>query len=501
MAAESFAQSLLIEPDSATAHLGAAWSLASAGEHRGAGRHMDRACKLDPDRAELRAIRLLVGEMGRGREPAEVALACAPGLDPFCHVDGDGRMPAQLVEAALDRCFAAEISAQAMMMINVEFNCESGELGCGTHEEMSRSDARIEYDRCVEVLPGEARAHAGMGRIRMRDGRHEEAAVCLKKALEIDGGMAEARVGLGWALANAGRPGEALRALDEAAVRAAQAPLVAAEAHLCKGWVLRAIGRPDEALRALDEAARLDPARTSVHGGRCLALVEMGRSADAESLLPAAALREPDVPGACRHAGLVPAPVATAGLPARPAGRDGMRRSLDPDLPACRSSSPPPFRPDRAVTYSSSGLLVGSGRLRIRLPTSVHPGGYSNADECGILAGAPPGVAALVLDSLGLHTDAFKKYHEAVEADPKSAMPRLLWARVLDEVGLYGMAVGRYNEAIGLGSGREAASAYRGRGWALARWGRHAKDEQAEDEDYEDEDYEDEDYEDDEDED
>ena len=72
-------------------------------------------------------------------------------------------------------------------------------------------------------------------------------------------------------------------------------------------------------------------------------------------------------------------------------------------------------------------------------------------------------------------------------------MPHLLWARALDEVGLYELAVKICDTAIKLGSGRELTSAYRGRGWALARWGRYAKDAQAEDEDYEDEDYEDED--------
>ena len=94
--------------------------------------------------------------------------------------------------------------------------------------------------------------------------------------------------------------------------------------------------------------------------------------------------------------------------------------------------------------------------------------------------------AALAFGSLGMHNDAFNKYWKAAEADPKSAVPRLLWARTLDEVGLYGLAVRVYDAAIELGLGREPASPCRGRGWALARRGRYAKDAQAEDEDYED---------------
>ena len=359
-----------------------------------------------------------------------------------------------------------------MEMINVQWNYEAGELGCGTQEVISRGHARMAYDICAKVLPGEAKIHAGMGRIRTQEGRHEKAAACFKKALEIDGSMAEVRVGLGWALANAGCLDDALRALDGAALQAAQAPLVAAEAHLCKGWALRSVGRPGDALRALDEAARLDPARTSAYGGRCLALVEMGRSADAESLLLAASLREPDVPGACRHVGLAWAPAAR--LLAHPAGHR-----------AYWSVPPPALNPCRAVTYSSSGLLVGSGCLCMRLSAPGRPE-CDNEDECGVMAGAPPGVAALAFGSLGLHDNALNMYWKAVEADPKSAVPRLLWARALDEVGLYELAVKIYDTAIKLGSGRELASAYRGRGWALARWGRYAKDVQAEDEDCED---------------
>jgi len=124
--------------------------------------------------------------------------------------------------------------------------------------ERQRSDAaRLYFDRALRLAPDSARAHAGLGRAYVDQGREAEGLALLATALEIDPQLASARDELVWVLATS--RDETIRDLP-AAIRRAEAAL---DPRAPRARLLDALaaaharsGRPEQALDAARRALR-----------------------------------------------------------------------------------------------------------------------------------------------------------------------------------------------------------------------------------------------------
>jgi tetratricopeptide (TPR) repeat protein len=102
----------------------------------------------------------------------------------------------------------------------------------------------------------------------------------LRRALELDPTLTEARIRLAHVVGDGGQPGEAVGLVQEA-LRAGVPPFFETYATLVLGRNLVRIGRLDEALAAFDRAATLAPAAQAPRIGRSQVALAAGRTADA----------------------------------------------------------------------------------------------------------------------------------------------------------------------------------------------------------------------------
>ena len=89
-------------------------------------------------------------------------------------------------------------------------------LGLGLESLGRAADAEAVYERAATVHPTEALAHLNLGNARLRRGDWGGAAASYQAAIRHDFGLARAHLYLAVALANLGRPQEALRSLHDA---------------------------------------------------------------------------------------------------------------------------------------------------------------------------------------------------------------------------------------------------------------------------------------------
>lgn len=129
-----------------------------------------------------------------------------------------------------------------------------------------------------------AHAWLDLGRVRLALGDPESALQAFGEAVRAEPQLWPARVQLTTVLLDVGRGQEALRSANDLV---AGAPDLAA-AHVCQGRALRHCGRPDDALACFDRALALGAGADALYG-RSVALVELGRFAQALESLDAAA--------------------------------------------------------------------------------------------------------------------------------------------------------------------------------------------------------------------
>jgi Tfp pilus assembly protein PilF len=184
-------------------------------------------------------------------------------------------------------------------------------LAYGLGDRGERERAIAHFERAIELEPGYAKAHVGLGNIFLAQGRLDEAVAQYEAAVATDSRSAHALTNLGYLLAARGRYDDAIafyrRALD------ARPEFVPALNDL--GLALARMGRGDEARVWFERAVAIDPrhadslnnlgalcvaqrrfaeglpyfervlalrpADPSAHANRILALVELGRDADA----------------------------------------------------------------------------------------------------------------------------------------------------------------------------------------------------------------------------
>jgi tetratricopeptide (TPR) repeat protein len=141
-----------------------------------------------------------------------------------------------------------------------------------------RHDAAIaEWNKALELNPGDAKANNNLGIALAAKGRFDEAIAHYRKAVEVSPGYAKAHNNLGVALAGKG-------SLDEAAAefrKAAEADPEYADAHNNLGRALAEKGMREEALAHFRKAVEINPNYAEAHINLGRALAEMGNSEEA----------------------------------------------------------------------------------------------------------------------------------------------------------------------------------------------------------------------------
>ncbi len=137
------------------------------------------------------------------------------------------------------------------------------------HQRRADSPARTAGEAAV----AEAVVHRRRGVAWLKQGRLEEAATALRRAVQLDAGSADAHNDFGMALGRQGKWAEALPYFREAVRLRPDS----AEAHNNLGDALQNLEEADEAIGCYREALRLDPGSVETHYNLGVALAERGR--------------------------------------------------------------------------------------------------------------------------------------------------------------------------------------------------------------------------------
>jgi predicted O-linked N-acetylglucosamine transferase (SPINDLY family) len=143
--------------------------------------------------------------------------------------------------------------------------------------------------RALALAPGFADAHNNLGVVEQALGRLEQAERSLRHALEVDPGHAAAASNLGNVLQSSGRLEEAERSFRHALQ--CKPDYAAALSNL--GSLLRVLGRHAEAMEAILQALRIDPAFAKAFINLGAVQRDLGRLADARQSLRRAIEIEP----------------------------------------------------------------------------------------------------------------------------------------------------------------------------------------------------------------
>ena len=212
LAVECYEGALRLSAGEMSARTGLGLCLAAEGRYGEAIDEFRKAVRLDgADTAPRTGLAHALAAVGRNDEAIDAyrkaaRIAAEAGLEAAALYSGyAGEKSAEVDGPA----FALGISA-------THRGLGSALLKAGRSEEAVRA-----YGRAVEIDGGSAEAHRGLGSALSEMGRNEEAVRAYGRAVEIDGGSAEAHRGLGKALALTGRLAEALESYKRAnAVRA-----------------------------------------------------------------------------------------------------------------------------------------------------------------------------------------------------------------------------------------------------------------------------------------
>ncbi|MEP0546777.1 MAG: tetratricopeptide repeat protein [Rhodothermales bacterium] len=271
----------------------------------------------------------------------ELPPARAPGLierdmsreEPFVLVNLlDGAQPMPPGEADLEAALAyfhfyETVHPQAAYLPDVAARIRRG-LAAGA----DRVDARVALGRAlaemdslaaaervlgeaVAAYPGDAWAQYWLGTVRDRRGKAEAAEAPLRRAVEIQPLLVEARIALADVLSEMGRTDEAVQHLEAAVaadslhhpaawnnlgflylqagrMAAAERPLATAvrldpdfaEARVNLGAIYLSDGRLDPAIEQFEQAIRARPDYAPAYGNLGVAYVQLGRTADARRM-------------------------------------------------------------------------------------------------------------------------------------------------------------------------------------------------------------------------
>jgi len=161
-----------------------------------------------------------------------------------------------------------------------------------------RDWARPELAKLVEAAPANALYHYWVGRLDYDDQQFAKAVESLRRAVELDPGLAKAHDSLGLCYEALGRFDEAERSWQEAIRLESAKPTRSPWPSLNLGVMLTRLDRLDAAEARFRESIACDPRFAPAHYQLGLALEKKGRTADAVAQLEEAARLDPAAPEA-----------------------------------------------------------------------------------------------------------------------------------------------------------------------------------------------------------
>ncbi len=150
-------------------------------------------------------------------------------------------------------------------------------------------DAETAYRQIIKVEPGHYPARCMLGRLRLEQGRNEDAEKLFAAAIKLDGRSTPGLAGYGLALLRTRKFREASPILRRAV---AAAPTDWSARHNLADS-LRGQGQLEDALAAYDDALRTDPGRAESYAGRAAALLGLDRPDEALRSCDHALSRDP----------------------------------------------------------------------------------------------------------------------------------------------------------------------------------------------------------------
>lgn len=245
-ARQAYERALEIDPESAAARYGLGRAAAEAGHPERAVEHFERVLETQPEAGlvhyRLAQVYRSLGETELAQRHLERRSETGVGFPDPLHRE----VRRLKVTTAFDvvRSLARDPEAMSEEELVGFAVAQFGDVG-GAVEELSRLLETPGQDGDPETR---ARVEYVVGTLLARLGRWQEAEGHLRRALDLDGDLAAARVRLARALARTERPAEALELLDRQ-LRATPKDL---QARLERATVLASLGRAEDAERGLE---------------------------------------------------------------------------------------------------------------------------------------------------------------------------------------------------------------------------------------------------------
>jgi tetratricopeptide (TPR) repeat protein len=274
------------------------------------------------------------------------------------------------------------------------------------------------WEDTVRHQPDDAVAHTNLGAALADAGRPDDAIPHFEQALRLEPDDTAAHNNLGALLSRIGRPADAIAHLQQALTLRPGEPK--AKAHMNLGNALLGIGRTDEALTNLEQAVRLEPDGVDEQYNLGAALFTIGRPQDAIVHFEQALRLAPDDADVCNS-------LASALL-----------RIGNADQAAAYYRRALALRPDFADAHSNLGAaLVSLGRPdqaveQFRIAVRLQPDNASAHYNLG----------QLLLDT-GHPAEAAQMFDAAIRLEPDNVAARFKAAMAY-------AAVGRSSEAVAM---------------------------------------------------
>ena len=291
------------------------------------------------------------------------------------------------------------------------------------HRDGRLVDAERDYRAAIEADPVHTDALHLLGVLRHQQGRHEEAADLVSRAVALRPDDAALQLNLGNALKALGRLDGAIERFRNALTLAPEFPL----AHYNLGNAYAQAGRHEDAVDAFEKSLRLQPNDASTFNNLGNALHALGRSDEAIAAFSRALALRPGHAGAHNNLGMAFAALA---------------------------------RPDDAVAQFRAALAAEPRYVAAHFNlgnTLDAVGRHDEAVEAFAAALAlqpafPPALLGLgnALAALGRHAEAIARFERAVGLDPQLALAWLGLGNAHHALGAHQAALRAFDQALRL---------------------------------------------------
>lgn len=291
------------------------------------------------------------------------------------------------------------------------------------HRDGRLADAERDYRAAIEADPVHTDALHLLGVLRHQQGRHEEAADLVSRAVALRPNDAALQLNLGNALKALGRLDGAIERFRNALSLAPEFPL----AHYNLGNAYAQAGRHEDAVDAFEKSLRLQPNDASTFNNLGNALHALGRGEEAIAAFSHALALRPGHAGAHNNLGMA---FAALGRPDDAATHFRAALKVEPRYVAAH--------------FNLGNTLDAVGRH--------HEAATALEAALALQPAFPPALLGLgnALAALGRHTEAIARFERAVGLDPQLALAWLGLGNAHHALGAHQAALRAFDQALRL---------------------------------------------------